>query len=99
MAELLHEPNDESEQASGLVRDHAQVLLFRRSLEAVSPKQIHALAEMKIQELLVVDFADGSLMRKLHQILLGKEVHVVGTVDGLRLAKDIVCNRESAPEF
>ena len=93
----LHELDRQSEKTTGLVPDHLQVLVLGGAGKRVAPEKIHPLAAVQIQKLFHVD-VDGSRTAQLLHLLQGQEVDIVGRVDRLRSAEDVVRHGDTATQ-
>lgn len=93
----LHQFHRESEETACLVADHLEVFVLGWAGEGVAPEEIHALAAVEVEQFFDVDVdCDGVV--ELLDFLQGEEVDVVGRVDRLGGAEDIVGDGDAATE-
>lgn len=97
LALRLHQFDREPEEPACLVAHHFQVLVLAGTGEGFAPEEVHALAAVEVEEFLDVDVDRGGVVEFLG-FLEGEEVDVVGGVDGLRSAEDIVRDGDSSSE-
>lgn len=94
----LHELDSETEQAARLVADHLEVVILGGAGEGVSPEEVHTLTTVQVDKLLS-EHGDGFLVSKALDLLEGGEVDVVGRVDGLGDAEDVVGDGEATAQL
>lgn len=89
----LHELDAQAEEPARLVAHHFEVVVLGGAGEGVAPKEVHALPAVQVDEL-VGKRGQDALVVELEQLLQRDKVDVVGRVDGLRDAKDVVRHGE-----
>lgn len=95
----LQQSQDQSEQTSGLIKDHLQVVCFGRRLDCVPPDEFHALPSVEVHHLLVEDSHRFRPVREVEQVLLGFEVDVICRIDRLGDSEDFVRRRQAAAQL
>lgn len=91
----LHQFHGQSEQSARFVADHFEVFVFRGAGQGVAPEEVHALAAVEVEEFFDVDVDCGGAVELL-DFLESEEVDVVGRVDCLGCAEDVVGDGDAA---
>jgi hypothetical protein len=62
VAASLHEFDSETEESAGFVIDHFDVFLFGWTCETITPKKIHSLTSMEINQLVYISLRGRTML-------------------------------------